>query len=286
MPLFSIDNAASVEPAGLHAVLSAAFADYLIGPFSQPLAAWPAFLGAQGVDLAQSRVMRVDGEPGAFALVAPRPELHIWRLAVMGAAPKARGTGAAAALLDDFTARAAGAGMERVELECFAPNERAMRLYRSRGFEVITELLGYKRDNDQPPVNAAVAREAASVSLEEACTWLDNASRERGDLPLQVTGVSLRARTVPLQAMRLGSAQVVYTKTDDAVTIVSLVDLDAEQTDAGSLIESLVRQYTAHRFAVPQHQRHDVGGAALERAGFTRLPLHQFLMRKALTSQS
>jgi ribosomal protein S18 acetylase RimI-like enzyme len=286
MPVLSIDSAASVEPAALHAVLSAAFADYLIGPFSQPFAAWPAFLGSQAVDLAESRVMRVDGELGAFALVAPRNELRIWRLAVMGAAPAARRTGAAPALLDDFIARAAGGGMTMVELECFAQNERALHLYRGRGFEPVAELFGYQREKGQPLVDTGVVREPVTVSMEEACTWLDDASRERGDLPLQVTGLSIRARTVPLHAMRLGSAQVVCTKTDQAVTIVSLVDLDERQADAQALVASWVRQHPNHRFAVPQHQRHDVGGAALERAGFTRLPLHQFLMRRALPARS
>jgi hypothetical protein len=85
--------------------------------------------------------------------------------------------------------------------------------------------------------------------------------------------------------MRLGSAQVVCTTTDQAVTIVSLVDLDERQKDAQALVDSMVRQHPHHRFAVPQHQRHDVGGAALDRAGFARLPLHQFLMRKTLTTQ-
>jgi ribosomal protein S18 acetylase RimI-like enzyme len=286
MPVLSIESAASIEPQAVHAVLTAAFADYLIGPFTQPFAAWPAFLGSQAVDLAESRVMRVDGEPGAFALVAPRRELGIWRLAVMGAAPAARRTGAAPALLDDLIERAAGRGMKMVELECFAQNERALRLYRGRGFEPVAELLGYQRDRDQPLVETVAAREPVGVSMEEACTWLDDASRKRGDLPLQVTGVSLRARTVPLHAMRLGSAQVVSTKTSEAVTIASLVDLDERQTDAQALVESLVRQHPRHRFAVPQHQRHDAGGAALERAGFARLPLHQFLMRRPLPARS
>jgi len=137
-------SAADLTPADLHAAFGAAFADYLIGPFSLPLAAWPGFLARQGVDLTLSRAA-LDGEGRilAFCLVAPRPALGRWRLGTMGALPAARGSGAAPALLDDFIARAAAAGQGAVELEVFAQNARALRLYQGRGFAPLHELHGY-----------------------------------------------------------------------------------------------------------------------------------------------
>ena len=143
---FTLVPADTLPEAGLHAATVAAFADYLVGPFEMTLAQFPSFVGRQGVDLARSRVAVRDGAIGAFAYVCPRPEVGRWRLGVMGALPSARGSGAAPALLDDFVERAAAEGLPHVELECFAENERALRLYRSRGFEVIRGLDGWKLD--------------------------------------------------------------------------------------------------------------------------------------------
>ena len=37
----------TVDPAALHATFTAAFADYLIGPFTMPLDGWPHLLARQ-----------------------------------------------------------------------------------------------------------------------------------------------------------------------------------------------------------------------------------------------
>lgn len=269
-----------VAPADLHAAFTAAFADYLIGPFTLPLDQWPRFTGRQGVDLALSRAALVKEAVFAFALVAPRPGLGTWRLATMGAVPAARGGGSAPRLLDDFIARAAAAGCRQVELECFAQNERALRLYRSRGFETVHELQGYSLAAAGPV--AADDGGVEAVSLEEAFAWLDRASTERGDLPLQVTPISLRAQPVPLSALRRGSAQIVFAAAADTVTIHSLVDQEPGQAAAQALVAQLVRQHPGYRITVPQLQRPDLGGRALERLGFQRAPLHQLMMRKGL----
>jgi len=273
----------AVRPAALHAAFVSAFSDYLLGPFNLPVDQWPVFVGRQGADLAQSRLAWRDGQILAFALVAPRPEIGYWRLATMGAVPEARGSGAAPALLDDFIARAGAAGMRGVELECFAQNERAVRLYRGRGFEAVHPLYGYVRAAGSRVPEEAGAAEAAVVALPDAFAWLDQCNLELGDLLLQVTPVALRALPVALQAWRMGSAQLVFSLgAADALTIHSLVDRSAPQQDAQALVARLVRDHGDRRFVVPQLQRPDLGGAALERLGFERQPLHQLMMRRAL----
>jgi len=270
----------SLAPAQLHAAFGAAFADYLIGPFATPLAQWPAFLGRQAVDLAESRVALREGRILAFCLTARRPVQRIWRLATMGAVPQARGSGAAQTLLDDFIARAGSAGQKAVELECFAQNERAARLYRGRGFEPVHELHGYVRQAGAPLPEAPDAQ-ARAVSLDEAFAWLDARDRELGDLPLQVTSASLRAQPVAMQAWRHGAAQLVFAvNSGELVTVYSLVDTGPGQAGAGWLAAQLARQYPGHRISVPQLQRPDLGGQALQRAGFEPLPLFQHLMRR------
>ena len=275
-PDFDFVAADALPADALHAAFGAAFSDYLIGPFTLGLQQWPTFLGRQAVDLSLSRVAMRDGAILAFAFVAARQDVAAWRLATMGALPQARGSGAAPALLDDFMARAREANRQFVELECFEQNERALRLYRGRGFEVISPLYGYSHAAHGDAAGTA----AATVSLESAFDWLENVARERGDLPLQVTPVSLRALPVKLQALRLGSAQLVYSENAQGlVTFNSLVDRDAAQRDAAAL----VRGFAGRQVSVPQLQRPDVGGEALERSGFGRLALNQVMMRQSLS---
>ena len=265
-----------VEPSQLHAAFGAAFADYLIGPFQLPLAQWPQFLGRQGVELAPSRVAVRGGEVLAFCLVAPRPALARWRLGTMGAVPAARGSGVAAALLDDFIARAKEAGQAGVELECFAQNERALRLYRGRGFAVLHPLHGYTRKAGAAPTSGA----AHPVALDDAYAWL-----EHMDLPLQVTPPSLRALPVALQAWRNGTAQVVVSEgAGQQLAVHSLVDKGDSQACAEALVAALLQRYAGWTVNVPQLQRPDVGGDALERLDFARLPLHQLYLRRDFAS--
>lgn len=270
----------ALAPHVLHAAFTAAFADYLIGPFNLPADQWPRFLARQGVDLARSRAALRGDEVHAFALAAPRGELGSWRLGTMGALPAARGSGAAQALLDDFIARAREAGCRRVELECFAQNERGLRLYRSRGFQEVCALHGWRHEGAAQGLESGGVHE---VDLEDAFAALDEASRRRGDLPLQVTPASLRAQPVPLRAWRCGAAVLVAARSAPAqFTVHSLVDEGEGQQAAARLAGHLLLSSPAPVVVVPQLQRDDLGGRALGRLGFARQPLYQLLMHKAL----
>lgn len=273
--------ASEIPPAALHAAFGAAFADYLIGPFRLALDQWPRFLARQGIDLARSRVAAGNAGIQAFALAAPRSDPSSWRLGTMGALPAARGSGAAPTLLDDFIERARADGRAQVELECFAQNERGVRLYRSRGFEEVAPLYGYQGGGRGAPA-AAAGSGVEAVALDQAYDWIDGVSRSRGDLPLQVTPASLRAQPVALQAWRCDGAQVVAAESAPAqLTIYCLLDETPRQAGAERLVRHLLQCFPAHAIQVPQLQRDDVGGHALQRAGFQKLPLHQLLMRRA-----
>lgn len=287
----------ALDPAVLHTAFTQAFADYLLGPFQVPLAQWPAFLGRQAVELSRSRAALADGEVVAFCLAAPRADRASWRLGTMGALPAARGSGAAALLLQDFVARARGAGQAEVELECFAQNERALRLYERFGFAAVHELFGYagsvggrgQRPSSDPGSAAETTDEAGALpqptmsEVAEAFRAIDAFSRRDGALPLQVTPQSLRALPVQLQAWRCGDAWLVASETgDDKLTVHALLDASTVQTAAESLVGHLAALYPHRTVHVPQLQRDDLGGFALLRSGLQRLPLHQRLMRLAL----
>lgn len=260
----------------LHAAFGEAFSDYLIGPFQLPLALWPGFLARQGVDLDLGRAVLDQGQLQAFALVAPRPDIGRWRLATMGAVPAARGSGSAPRLLDDLLQRARAAGQQAVELEVFAQNERALRLYRSRGFEPRHTLHGYQA---AAGVVAPVREAGAEIDAGLAMDWLRDVARARvADLPLQVTDLVLR-NAAALRAWRCGTAQLLASQAPDgSVNIASLIDLDPAQRDAQVLLQALRAEFPHSLLRVPQLQRLDLGGQALRALGFEPQPLHQLLM--------
>lgn len=277
---FRLVPADTLPPAKLHAAFTAAFADYLLGPFRLPLEQWPRFLARQGVDLSLSRAALAGGEVRAFALTAPRADVAGWRLGTMGALPASRGSGAARVLLDDFIERARETGRARVELECFAQNERALRLYRGRGFREVCELHGWRLDADAP--RAGEADEGVRpLPLSQAYERIDTISRRRADLPLQVTPASLQAQPAALQAWSCGDAVVVAGDGGPRqLTIHGLLDETPRQEGARRLLRHLLLSFPGHAIQVPQLQRDDLGGRALRELGFARQPLHQVLMHR------
>lgn len=268
-------SAADVPLEALHQAFVASFADYLIGPFQVAFEQFPHFLARQGIDLVLSRVVEADGVVQSFAFTAPRTGR--WRLGTMGARPTARGSGAAAALLDDFIVRAGEAGLAQVELEVFAQNERALRLYRSRGFLTRYELHGYELAALDKPVAKPASFEA--ISREDALNWLRE--HEPKDLPLQMGAQILAVHPAPWTAWRRGQAQLVWTLIgDDQAQLLNLIDLDPSQRDAEALVQALRESEPRRMLKQAQLLRPDLGGEALLRLGARRLPLHQLLMQR------
>ncbi|WP_431048988.1 GNAT family N-acetyltransferase [Roseateles sp. L2-2] len=275
---FSFVRGDEVAPEILHATFTAAFADYLIGPFQIPFAQWPMFLARQGVDLPLSRVaLDASGAPLAFAFVAQRPVSNRWRLATMGAVPAARGTGAAPALLDDFIARAAAAGLRAVELEVFAQNERARRLYEGRGFRRQHDLFGFVAEPGT--IAPSTGGSLHAIDMPHLLGWLEAAEHRIPDLPLQVTAATIR-HGVDYHGWQRDGGQIVFSLPDETVMVHSFIALD-EQT-ARTLIQTLAAVYPERRLRVPQLQRDDLGGATLRALGAVPLPLHQQLMLRPL----
>lgn len=277
----ALQPAQSLPADVLHTAFLQAFADYLIGPFDLPLDRWPLFLGRQCADLSLSRVAMVDGSVAAFAFVAARADGTRWRLATMGALPAARGGGAAQALLDDMVWRAAAAGVRALELEAFAQNERALRLYRSRGFVVRHELHAYER-TALPAALPEATLQGEEVGMAAALAWLEEAVARVGDVPMQVTPASLTALPDELRAWRSGTAQMILGwNAQGSLVIHSLLDQDPVQRHAEALVLDLQVLFPGRRVVVPPLQRLDLGGRALARAGFDVQPMHQVMMLRS-----
>lgn len=274
-------STAELPPAALHAAFSEAFSDYVAGPFQLPLAQWEGFLSRQAADLNLGRAAVRGDELLAFALVAPRAAIGRWRLATMGARPAARGSGAAALLLDDLLARARQAGQQAVELEVFVQNPRAVRLYEKQGFERRHALLGYQLQ--KAPALAAASDAIETVSAEAALAWLQEAERRIPDLPLQVSATVVATLPAGWTAWRCGGAQLVFSLDAQAgVQLRSLIDPDPAQRDAETLVRACMAAHPGQSLAMPALQRPDLGGEALARCGFESPELHQQLMLRRL----
>lgn len=269
----------AVASDALHAAFTAAFADYVAGPFRLDAAQWPGFIARQCVNLALSRVaLDGQGAPAAFAFVAERPAHRRWRLATMGAVPAARGRGDAAALLQDMITRAAEAQQQGLELEVFAQNPRAVKLYERHGFVAVAALHGH----DAAPLGGPAAPPLPSVHRVDALAWLEQAEAAQPELPLQLAAPVV-ARADGWTAWQRGSAQLIFgDAADGGLLIRSLVDLDASQRDAQVLAAALRQAHPERRVTLPPLLPDRLGGEALQRAGFTRQPLHQWWMHRAL----
>jgi ribosomal protein S18 acetylase RimI-like enzyme len=271
-------SAEEVDAQALRDAFNAAFLDYLIGPMTVAAEGWPVLLARQGVQLAASRVVTEGGQVLAFALIAPLPQ-HRTRLATMGARPEARGAGHAPRLLDLVITEARTRGDRTMELEVFARNARALALYRSRGFETVAELHGYTRRPGMPA--AAASDRIDEGGHADAVAWLDACGVE--GLPFQLAAQSIAAVATPVKAWRCAGAQLVFSDADPTrVVVLSLVDADVRQHGSRQLARVLAAHYPQAVLRMPQLLRLDRGGDALAAEGWTREPLHQLLLRRAL----
>jgi ribosomal protein S18 acetylase RimI-like enzyme len=275
---FATVNAATVPAAALCDAFNAAFSDYLLKFPILDADGWRAFVQRQGIDVAVSSVACRGDAVVSFAMITPRP-FQRSRIAVMGARPAERGSGAAARLLDDAITASTARGDRWIELEAFAQNERAVRLYRSRGFDTVDEMPGYIA---APSTGFAEAAEVTEVSREDAAAWACAADRaDNAYWPWQVGGEAILAAVVPLRAWRLGSAQLVFQEVDAATfSVQSLIDRDGAQRDAVRLIAAWRHRYSGHTLRAPQIQRASGPARAFAQAGWTLQPLHQLLMRR------
>lgn len=255
-----------------------AFSDYIAGAPAIELDAWGEFMRRQGIDLAASRVVAQGDRIVAFALVAPLPDGRT-RLATMGARPAERGSGAARALLAQVIADARERGDRWIELEVFAQNSRAAALYRSHGFVAVAELFGFERA--PASVDEAAPQAFDVVEHDDAIAWLEDSAIDA--LPWQVSGQAMALSATPPMAWRRGSAQLMFHPRlaggGQRIVVASLLDRDRQQHDARALLRALAQQHPRALIAMPQLQRMDLGGDAMQAEGWRRLPLHQQLMR-------
>lgn len=286
--------AGTVAAEALHAAFVAIFpprraAEAAEAPPSS-LTDWHGFLARQGVDLALSRVV-LDGAGAvdAFALVAPRAAVSNWRLVLIGVRPQARGQGAARRLLRDLLKRATEAGQQQVELEVPEARARALALFQHAGFRMVHRLQAWGWAGPKAPktVPALPPADVPVVDRTRALAWLQRVQQREPELPMPVTGTLLAALPHGWQAWRRGRAQLVFSPgaAGGPVRVHSFVDLSRHQRQGEWLLRALQSKYAASGIELPPLQRHDLGGEALGRCGFSALPAQRLWMSRSVAPQ-
>lgn len=190
-------------------LLTRAFADYFVKlPFTS--AALLQLARTDSVDLASSRVLRVDGAAVGAALVARRGWTS--RVAGMALVPAARQRGLGAAFMERLADDARARGERAMVLEVIEQNAPAVRLYEKCGFKKHRRLVGFAFTPADDPGRAAAATAAPAagplpeeIDLRAAAQSLAPLG---ADWPWQLSGETVAQLTPPAQGFRLADAWV------------------------------------------------------------------------------
>ena len=256
-------------------ILNRGFEEYF-GPIQFNMTTFTNLLRKDGIDLAASKVLTIDGQPCGIALLARRGWTS--RLAAMGLAKEMRGKGAGSWFLEKLINEAGERGEREMVLEVIEQNEPAVNLYRKHGFEPVRRLIGCMRTN---------ADEAESSSLQEMdlCEIGRLISRYGlPDLPWQLSGESIVQMNPPARAYRSGLACIAISNPDiDQVVIWSLlVEEHARGQGLGTeMLKAVIARHPGKRWHMPAVLPEELW-RVFEKAGFKKESLSQWQMKRAL----
>ena len=281
---YHVVSGADVAPQALAECFNASFAHYVAGTMVLDTAGLAHFLARQGADAALSRVaVDATGRPLGFVFIGRRHERDgvRCRVGAMGLLPEARGSGVAQHLLEGVIAEASARGDSAIELEVFAQNPRAHRLYRAFGFADVMPLYGYTCEASSVVAGGSRPIEPQELALAAAADWL---ARQPADRPFQQSAHLLRTAAMRGTAWQAGTALVVFeAQPDNGVLALRVVhEAGAAGDSLAGLVARLAADHAGLRLQMPALLAPQLGGDVLERLGFTRQPLHQYLMRRAL----
>lgn len=259
----------------LVAILNRGFEDYFV-PIRFNMTTFTNLLRKDGIDLAASKVLTLDGQPCGIALLARRGWTS--RLAAMGLAKEIRGKGAGSSFLEKLIDEARERGERDMVLEVIEQNEPAVNLYRKHGFEAVRRLIGCVCTD---------ADEADSSSLQEMDL------REMGrlisrwglpDLPWQLSGESIAQMNPPARVYRSGPACIAISNPEmDQVVVWSLlVEEHARGQGLGSqILRAVMARHPGKRWQMPAVLPEELW-RVFEKADFKKENLSQWQMKRAL----
>lgn len=270
--MFPIVPAHDVPLAEQARIANAAFADYVGGWTEMNSETLARFLCLQGTDMMHSRFVESAGQLAGFGYIGRTG--NILRLGGMAIEPVARGTGAAADLMDHLLEEARARGDAAMMLEVIEQNPRAHRFYLRHGFRDEGRLVGWRR--------AATATGAADRSVEEV-PILDAlkipAAIDYPAWPRQITRHAV-ASLVGARAYRRGDVSVVISNpATPPIRVHGFFSASSNWPEYQSALLATIGHFAEHEFFTPPVFPEEFGQEVFEPLGFRREPLSQFLMR-------
>ena len=258
--------ASSLETPALADLFNRGYSGYFT-PVSLTAEAFAAMQVAHDVDLARSRVARVDGVPAGLVLLAMRGR-HGW-IGGMGVAPEARGRGLGRELMRAALASAWEAHLSAVQLEVIEENRRAIAIYENVDFKVRRTLEVWVKAAGEAPATAEPG--APRLNRERWLATIDR--RAATPRPWQRETVTLeRATDLEVYGTEQDGVPVAGVALREAGGRVTILDLAAaHDAPAGSLEAALAAAIAAHpgaSFTLLNLDAGDPARAALEKHGF------------------
>ena len=264
-PLLNHELQAAVD------MINLGFSDYFVH-IEITLPIFSNMVRMDGIDLACSRMIYVDGQAAGAALIARRGWTS--RLAAMCLSPVSRGRGAGRAAMELLLTDASGRGDRSMVLEVIEQNTAAVRLYERCGFKVDRRLVSFEGSFDEsgefPDLEEIDLREAAALVTLHG---LD-------DLPWQVSGESLAQMNPPNRAYRLEQAVIVISDPGANQIGIRSILVPPEfrrQGQATRLIHALIARFPGKQWLVPALLPEELAGLFIK-AGFKPGELSQFQM--------
>ena len=260
----------------LAALFNEAFAGYIGGNVNFTAAALARFMSRDNVDLELSQVFYRDDQPVGFGYVARQGWTS--RLAAFGVIPSAAGAGVGKAAMTAMVEQARGRRDRDYLLEVIEQNERAVKLYKGVGFEIMRRLVGYAAEN--PNGEAADLRQidipsAARVVVQHGAL----------DLPWQMAGATVMRLTPPDVAFELDGAYAVISNPEAPGIALRALIVPLElrrQGRATRLLRALFAAYPQKKWVVSATCPEEIGGELLASLGFERQAISQWQMRLGL----
>jgi ribosomal protein S18 acetylase RimI-like enzyme len=258
-------------------LLTRAFADYLVKiPFTA--SALRQLGEVDSVNLAQSPVVRLDGEPAGAALIARRGAVS--RLAGMALVPAARRRGVGHALMERLLTDARARGDRRMVLEVIEQNTAAVRLYENVGFVQRRRLVGFA---GPAPASLAPVPALMPASLQEVGAAMTRLDRKL-DWPWQISGETVARLPPPACGYTLDGAWVALLNPDAPVVGIRALAVDNPGPHGGSavrLLHAVMARHPAKEWRISALWPEELAGW-FTRAGLIRQELAQWQMVREL----
>lgn len=274
---FAIIPAHDLSFAEQAVIANRAFANYVAGWHDLDAAGLARFLSLQGADLFYSRFV-ADEARALLGFGFINRAGNFPRLAGMALVPEARGTGAAAFLLESLCEEAKARRESAMLLEVIEQNPRAHAFYRRHGFRELGRLAGWRQKENDPPPSAATAFGETSVNDAMAMP----VPHDYPAIPWQITRGAV-SRVVGARAYRMNDAALVVSEpANPPIRVHSFHGPTNDHARLRELLQATMAHWRGCEFWVPAVFPEEFGQEIFAPLGFQREELSQFYMRREL----